>query len=204
MKRYAILTVVVLAVLVVAWTAFGQGEEGGERRQQRRESSERFQEAKQIFENMSQEERDEFRARMRERFEKQYVEERQKSIKAIEEQLAKLKASQKPQPEARYQDMSQDELTEFLKKSRAVGQENQKALQAIIVQVAKLQGRSKLEGEGDKFLIISNNNLKSIKETATKEKAKETSELLERLISKGGDKGFERWRQKKSRPQSDQ
>jgi hypothetical protein len=177
MKRYAILTVVVLAILVVAWTAFGQNEE-------KTEQSQLSKEMIQWFEKRS--------------------DRKQKLIKAIEEQLAKLKALQRPQPKDRYQDLSKDELAEFMKKSRAVAQENQKTLQAIIVQVAKLQGLSKLEGEGDRFLIISNNNLKSIQETATKEKAKETSQLLERLISKGGDKGFERWRQKRSRPQSDQ
>ena len=150
MKRYTILTVVVLAILVVAWTAFGQGGEGAEQRQQR------WEEAKQRFENMSQEEREELRARMRERFSLQY-------IKAIEEQLPKLKAALK-QPEGGRENV------------RKRVDERQKALETIIVQVAKLQGSRQTEGE--RVFIVSNKNLKSIQEAATKEKAKETSQLL--------------------------
>lgn len=164
MKRYIIPAVIVMAVLAVAWTAFGQDEE---------------QAAKQ-------------RERVEQRF-KISSERNQKSIKAIEEQLAKLKASQMPWPEGRFQDLSEDERAEFIKKARTVMQKRQEAFQAIIVQVARLQGRRQSLEEGEKLLMISTNDLKRIQESATKEKAKETSQLLERLIAREG-RGFGRGR----------
>jgi hypothetical protein len=189
MKRYAILTVVVLAILVVAWTAFGQEEGRAERRQQMENMRQRFQ-------NMSEEEREKFRAQMRERGggrrgEFLNPEEQQKSIKAIEEQLAKLKAAQFTRPEGGFQNLSEEERTKFREKIMKVFQDRQSALQAITAQVARLQGRRQPEGEGARYLIISANDLKPIQEAAKKEKAKETGQLLERLIARGsGRRGF--------------
>jgi len=181
MKRYTISTIVVLAILVVAWTAFGQEEESAEQRQQRMENM------RQRFENMSEEEREEFRARMRERFSLS-PEKQQKFIKVIEEQLPKLKAALRPEGGR--------------ENARKLAQERQKALETIILQVAKLRGWRQTEGE--RLFIVSNTNLKSIQEAATKEKAKETSELLERLIAREG-RGFGQGRRsERERPQSDQ
>ncbi len=67
MKRYLISIVVVLAVLVTAWAAFGQ-QQGRTRQRQQTEGM------RQRFENMSEEER----AKMRERFQNMSEEEREK------------------------------------------------------------------------------------------------------------------------------
>ncbi len=78
MKRYLSI-VIVLAVLVTAWTAFGQQEgRRGRRSTEGREGRERFQNIsseerarmRQRFENMSEEEKENFRAEMRERRER--------------------------------------------------------------------------------------------------------------------------------------
>ena len=193
MKRYAIFTVVVLAILVVAWTAFGQEEEGrsAERRQQIERERQRFQ-------NMSEEEKEKYRAQRRERFARDVArrggiwnrEEQQKSIKAIEEQLAKLKATQVPRPEGGFQDLSEEERTKLNEKYRKFTQDQLQTLQAITDQVARLYGRRQLEGEGALYLIVSTNDLKSIQESATKEKAKETSDLLGRMIAIGNGRGL--------------
>jgi len=194
MKRYAILTVVVLAILVVAWTAFGQEEGDAERIQQAMEtlrqryqnmSDEERQQAMETLrkriENMSEEEKEKLWAVMRERSTRsrglQRTEALQKSIKAIEEQLAKLKTAQVPRFEGRFQDLSKEERAKLGEKIRKFRQDQQQALQIITDQVARLYGRSQLEGEGERYLIVSTNDLKQIQESATKEKAKETSQL---------------------------
>ena len=198
MKKYLIPTVAVLLVLVVAWTAFGQAQERGRQRGNR----ERFQ-------NMSEEER----AKMRERFQNMSAEERAKmrqrggprggafimggqgqdeAIKTIEEQLAKLKAAQFTRPQGGYQDLSEDERAKLREKITKTMQERQKALQTIIAQVAALQGRRQpAAGAGaGQFLIINTGDLKPIQAAAVKEKATETTQLLERLIARGSGRGF--------------
>ncbi|MGD8501063.1 MAG: hypothetical protein PVJ86_10475, partial [Phycisphaerales bacterium] len=91
MKRYLIAIAIALAVLMATWTAFGQDEGAAQRR-------ERFESMRKRMENMSEEEREKFRAQMRERYGGRRggfmnPEEQQKAIKAIEAQLAKLKAA---------------------------------------------------------------------------------------------------------------
>jgi hypothetical protein len=188
MKRHVISTVIILTILVVAWTTLGQEEEG--RAEQKRQSQRMSQEERQKvmarmrerFENMSEEEREKLRAEMRERFSifRNPVEQ-QKSIKAIEEQLVKFKAAQIPRPEGGIQDLSEEERNKLREKRRTAFQQRQNALEAIIAQVARLQGLRQLEGEGARYLIVSTDELKQIQEVATKEKAKETSELLARM-----------------------
>ena len=203
MKRYTILTVVVLAILVVAWTAFGQEEEGAERRQQPRDL------LRQRFENMSEEEQKEFRANMIERYIRSgglliSPEERQKSIKAIEEQLAKLKATEMPRFEGAFQDLSEDESAKLRKNARKLMRGQMQALQVITNQVARLQGLHLRDGEDAQFFVTSTNRLKQIQDAATKEKAKETSELLGRMITRGTGRGFGGRRRGGNQPQSDQ
>ncbi len=187
MKKYLIPTVAVLLVLVVAWTAFGQAEERGRQRGNMRER----------FQNMSEEERAQFMAKMRERGGPRGGafmmggQGQEEAIKAIEEQLAKLKAAQFTRPQGGYQDLSEDERAKMRENIQKTFQDRQKALQTIIAQVARLQGRRAPEGEGAQFLIINTGDLKPIQEAAVKEKAKETTQLLERLIARGtGRRGF--------------
>ena len=184
MKRYTILTVVVLAILVVAWTAFGQEEGRAEQRQQREILRQRF-------ENMSEEEQEEFRANMIERYVRSgglliSPEERQKSIKAIEEQLAKLKATEMPRFEGAFQDLSEDESAKLRENARKLMRGQMQALHVIIEQVARFQGLHLRDGEDAQFFVTSTIKIKQIQDAATKEKAKETSQLLERLIATGG------------------
>ena len=113
-------------------------------------------------------------------------EERLKAIKAIETQLAKLKeAPQMPRPTGGFADMSEEERTKFIEQMRKVRQEQQKVFQTILAQVYRLQGRRPPEEEGVQYVIANTTDLKSIQESATKEKAKETAQLLERLIARG-------------------
>ena len=193
MKRYLIPTVAVLLVLAVAWAAFAQQERRGGRQnlseEQRAKMRERFQ-------NMSDEEREKFRAEMRSRGGSgrggfMSPEDQQKAIKAIEGELAKLKAAQYTRPEGGFQNLSEDERAKLRENMTKVRQERQKALQTIIAQVARLQGRRQsAAGGGGQYLIISVGDLKPIQAAAKKEKAEETAQLLERLIARGSGRGF--------------
>ncbi|MCH7558399.1 MAG: hypothetical protein IIB56_13220 [Planctomycetes bacterium] len=202
MKRYLISTVAVVVVLTMVWAAFGQQERrGGRRATEGREGRQNLSEEERAkmrerYQNMSEEEREKFRAQMRERGGSRRggfmsPEDQQKAIKAIEEQLAKLKAAQITRPTGGFRDLSDDERAKIMEKFRKVRQERQQALQTIIAQVARLQGRRGPAAEGAQYLIISTSDLKPIQAAATKEKAKETAQLLERLIARGsGRRGF--------------
>ncbi|MBA7634460.1 hypothetical protein ES703_42045 [subsurface metagenome] len=180
MKRYLIPTIAVLLVLAVTLVTFGQAEDRARQREGMRER----------FQNMSEEERAEFRAQMRSRggFGRggpMSPEDQQKAIKAIEGQLAKLKAAQITRPEGGFRDLPDDERAKIMEKYRKVFQDRQQALQTIIAQVARLQGRGGPAPEGAQYLIISTSDLKPIQDSAVKEKAKETAQLLQRLIARG-------------------
>ena len=118
-------------------------------------------------------------------------EERLKAIEAIEIQLAKLKeAPQMPRPAGGFADMSEEERTKFIEQMRKVRQEQQKVFQTILGQVYRLQGRRPPEEEGVQYVIVSTIDLKSMQESATKEKATETGQLIERLIARAtGQRG---------------
>ena len=180
MKRYAIPIVVILAVLAVAWSAFAQAQGQAGQREAMRER----------FQNMSEEERAKFRERMSSRgmrTTRMSPEDQAKAIKAIEEQVAKLKAAAQVQrPQGGFQDLSEEQRTKIMTAFRS----RREALQAIVAQVALLQGRRQPEGEGAQFMIINTVDLKPIQEMATKEKATETSQLLARMAARGSGRGF--------------
>lgn len=181
MKKYLIPIITVLVVLAVTLAAFGQAEERAKRREEMR----------QRFQNMSEEERAQFRAQMRERggFARGGFinpEAQEKAIKTIEEQLVKLKAAQITRPEGGFQDLSEEERT----KLRENMQNRQQALQTIIAQVAMLQGRGQPAAGGGQFILINTEDLKPIQEAAVKEKAEETTQLLQSLIARGSGRGF--------------
>ena len=176
MKKYAIPVVVLLAVLAVTWSAFGQAQDRAAMRER--------------FQNMSPEEQAKFREQMRARGggarrARMSPEDQQKAIKTIEESLVKVKAAAQVQrPQGGFQDMSEEDRNKLMTAYR----DRSTALNAIVAQVALLQGRRPLEGEGARFMILSTNDLTPIQEAATKEKAEETGKLLERLLSRG--RGF--------------
>ena len=196
MKKYLIPTVAVLVVLAVVWAAFGQQERrGGNRATEGRQGRQNLSEEERAkrrerFQNMSEEERAKFREQMSARFAYgrgrfMSPEDQQKAIKAIEGELAKLKAAQTTRPTGGYRDLSEDERVKLRERMTKVFQDRQKALQTIIAQIARLQGRMGPAPEGAQYLIISTGDLKPIQAAAKKEKANETSQLLERLISRG-------------------
>ncbi len=190
MKRYLISTAVILAVLVTAWAAFGQ-QQGRTRQRQQPEGM------RQRFQDMSEEEREKFRAQMREKGGSRRGgfmgrEGQLEAIKAIEAQLAKLKAAQTTRPEGgrSYRDLSEDERAKLRERMTKARQDRQKALQTIIAQVARLQGRRQPAAEAGQYIIVNVGDLKPIQAAAVKEKAKETTQLLERLIARGsGQRG---------------
>ena len=203
MKKYLISTVAVLVVLAVVLVAFGQQERGGGRRAEGREgrqnvSEEERAKMRERFQNMSEEEREKFRAEMRERIGSGRGApmgstgrvNQEKAIKTIEAQLAKLKAAQTTRPTTGFQDLSEEERTKLRERMTKVFQDRQNALQTIIAQVAALQGRRGTAPEGAQYLIISTSDLKPIQDSAVKEKAKETTQLLQRLITRGSGRGF--------------
>lgn len=180
MKKYAIPAVILLAVLALVMVSFGQAQDRESQRQAMRER----------FQNMSEEERAKFREQMRSRggFRGRLSrEDQEKAIKAIEQQLAKLKtAIQVERPQGGFQDLSEEDRN----KLRQSFTDRRTALQAIVAQVAALQGRRQPEAEGAQFIIINTADLKPIQEMAEKEKAKETSQLLARMATRGTGRGF--------------
>ncbi len=200
MKKYLIPTIAVLLVMAMTWAAFGQQERrGGRRATQGRQNLSEEQRAKmrERYQNMSEEERAKFRAEMRQRggFGRggfTSPEDQEKAIKTIEEQLVKLKAAQITRPQGSFQDLSDDERAQLREKMMKTMQERQKALQTIIAQVARLQGRRQpaAGAGGGQFLLINTSDLKPIQEAAVKEKAEETTRLLQRLIARGSGRGF--------------
>ena len=182
MKRYLISIVVVLAVLAVVLVSFSKAQDQAGQRQSMRER----------FQNMSEEERAKFREQMRERGfrgARMSREDQEKAIKAIEEQVAKLKAAvQVERPQGGFQDLSEEERN----KLRQSFTDRRNALQAIVTQIAALQGRTQPEAEDARFIIINTVDLKPIQEMAEKEKAKETAQLLARMATRGPVRGFGR------------
>jgi len=193
MKRYLIPIVAVVVVLAAAWAAFAQQERGGGRQNISAEERAKMRER---FQNMSEEERAKFREQMRARGGSgrggfMSPEDQQKAIKAIEGELAKLKAAQFTRPASGFRDLPEDERAKLMEKMMKVRQERQNALQTIITQVARLQGRRQPAAEAGQYIILNVGDLKPIQAAAVKEKAKETAQLLERLISRGsGRRGF--------------
>jgi hypothetical protein len=194
MKKCLIPIIAVLVVLAVALVAFGQAERRGGGFQNL--SEEERAKMRERYQNMSEEEREKFRAQMRERFSSgrggfMGRGGQSEAIKTIEAQLAKLKAAQITRPAGRFRDLPEDERAKLRERMTKVFQDRQQALQTIIAQVARLQGRRQPAAEGTRYLIVNTNDLKPIQAAALKEKAKETTQLLERLIARAsGRRGF--------------
>ncbi len=194
MKRYLTLIGAVLVVLALAWSAYAQ-REGGERRRPAEGrgragalSAEERTSMRERFQNMSEEEREKFRAQMRERFGSGGRrglgrEDQLKAIKAIEAQLAKLKAGIEASAATRTrgQDLSDEERTKLRERFTKAREERNKAIKAIIAQVASLQGQRQPTAEGEEYILVNTAQLKEIGKLAVKEKAKETAQRLERL-----------------------
>jgi len=203
MKRYLISIVIVLAVLVTAWTAFGQGERRTRQRQQ-------FEGMRQRFENMSEEEREKLRAEMRERrerFQNMSEEEREKfraemqrrmgpmpprlgreeqleAIQIIQEQAEKLKASmeavRRPEGRRRSQERSEEGRAKLKERFAEANRQRQNAIKAIEEQLAKLKGPMPPRAAPQRSV----RELQAIRQLALKENAEGTAERLARLIAR--------------------
>ena len=210
MKKKLCLALIAVVVLSVAWAAFAQreggttGRRGGgagmfmltpEQREKWRDMSEEereklMAEMREKWQNMSEEERDKARAQMRERFggrgRRLGREDQIKAIEEVEKQVANLKKGIQAQSTERgsFQDMSEEERNNLREEFTKAREERNKAIQAIVTQIARLQGQSE-PAEGEELLIINTAQLKPIQELAVKEKAKETAQRLERLMSRG-------------------
>jgi hypothetical protein len=188
MKKYLISIVAALAVSVVILVSYSLAQDQSNQRQAMTEEERAggFTEMRERFQNMTEEERAAFRELMRARF-RLSREDLEKAVKAIEEQMDKLKATiQVVRPQGGIQKLSVDERAKLRESVR----NRRTALQAIIAQVALLQGLTQPEEEGAQFIIINTADLKSIYEMAEKEKATETAQLLSRMAVRVTGRGL--------------
>ncbi len=200
MKRYVVSIVIVLAVLIAAFNAFGQNGERAGRAEQRQDIRQRWEkmspeerekfkaqmeERRQRFQNMSDEEREKLRTQMRDRFGSRSAaigrEEQVKSIKAIEEQVAKLKAAvgvTAPENRSRLRELPEEERAKLREKMMAAMRERQMAIRTIEQELAKLKGPGRPATESQSRL----SELRAIHKLALKEKATQTADRLDKLI----------------------
>jgi hypothetical protein len=200
MKRYVVLIGIVLAVLIAALNAFGQNEDRAGRAEQRQNMRQRFQnmspeerekfrtemlERRKQWENMSDEDRAKLRDQMRERFgsrpEGMGREAQLKSIKAIEEQVAKLKAAVEaaaPENLSRLRELSAEDRAKLREKMMAAMRERQIAIRAIEQELAKLGGPRRPATVSEARL----SELRAIHKLALREKATQTADRLDKLI----------------------
>jgi hypothetical protein len=220
MKRHVVLIAIVLAILVAAFSygvltdsAFGQDEDRAGRAEQRQNIRQRWEnmspaerekfkaeirEKSKQWENMSDEERQKLRAQMRERFssrpESMGRDAQFKSIKAIEEQVAKLKAAVEvtvPENRSRLRELPEEERTKLREKMMTAMRERQTAIRAIEQELAKLRGPRRPATVSEARL----SELRAIHKLAVKEKATQTADRLDKLII-----GYQRGSQGRMRP----
>ena len=204
MKRYLISIITFLVVLVVALAAFaqdsertGQGAQWQNMRQRFQNMSEEEREKfraemramREKFESMSEEEREKFRAEMRERFGSRGRgigrEEQLKAIEAIEELVAKLKAAMQSmgtEDRRRFRELSEEERAKLRERMVKASQERQRSIRAIEEQLAKLRGPGRPQ-QPQTGRQPSIGELRTIHNLAVKEKATQTASRLERLIA---------------------
>jgi uncharacterized membrane protein len=202
MKRYVVLIGIVLAVFIAVFSygvltssAFGQDANNANQAlqrqnmtpEQREKLMEEMRQQRQRWQNMSEEERAKLREQMRQRMSPSSrgmeYEQQLKSIKVIEEQLAKLKAAvEAASPENRKQmrDLTPQERTKLQEKMAAAMRERYTTIRAIEQELAKLRGPGRPITEPS--LRIS--ELQSIQKLAVEEKATKTAERLERFIAR--------------------
>ena len=200
MKRYVVSIVIVMAVLIAAFSAFGQDADRANRAEQRQNMKERFQnmspeerekfraemqEKKQQWENMSAEERSQLRAEMRERYgsssRSSGYEQQLKSIKAIESQVAKLKRALEvmaPENRSRLNELSKEESKKLREEMNSARAQWRGAINAIEKELARLKGPDRSAAESKARLT----ELRAIHKLAVKENATQTAERLDKLI----------------------
>jgi peroxiredoxin len=198
MNKCIVSIAVALTVLMAAWPVRAQNQPAVERPEQFQNVRERWQnmsdeerekfraemrQRRQQWENMSEEDKEKLRAQMRERLETRPApmgrEEQLAAIKEIEGQLAKLKTSLEAAPPNRIRDLSQEERDKLREQMIAAMRDRQTAIRAIEDQLAKLRGP--LRPGPEPRAPIS--ELKAIHDLAVKENATETAARLEKLMA---------------------
>jgi hypothetical protein len=220
MKRHMVSIGIVLVVLIAAFfygvltdNALGQNEDRAGRVEQRENMKEKIQsmtpeerekfrqemlENSKKWENMSDEEREKLRAEMREKFSSSpqgmKYDEQLISIKAIEEQVARLRAAVEATAQENLSpklELTEKERAKLREKMTAAMRDQQAAIRAIEQELEKLKGPGRPVTEPRQRI----SELKSIHKLAVDEKATKTAERLERLIA-----SFERDSQSRVRP----
>jgi len=152
MKRYIISTVVVLAVLAVAWAVFGQEESKPARAGRGRGFMTPEEQLKVLG----------------------AIEQQVAKLKEV------VKASAPPTGKS-FQDLSEEEKAKLKEQMTKAREERQAAIRAILVQLARLQGQPQ-PAEGEQFIIVNTADLKAVQALAEKEKAKETATRIADLL----------------------
>jgi hypothetical protein len=111
----------------------------------------------------------------------QWRERQQKALSEIEVQLTKIKTSMEASSGSRqrWQELSEEERNKLREQFRKVREERVKSLGAIEDQILVLKGRRTVYQEYDKSM----GELSGILELAKKEKAKETTAAIEKLVA---------------------
>ena len=179
MNSQTISIAVVLVILAGTCPAFAQDGESAGRNESQLEMRERFR-------NMSEADREKFRARMRERLGSRGPivgrEEQLKAIETIEEQLAKLKASMEvtsSETRSQFRNLSEDERAAFREKMVAAMRDRQTAIRTIEGELAKLRGWRRPEPDPREQI----GELRAIHKLAVKENATQTAERLEKFMA---------------------
>lgn len=205
MKKYVVLIAIVTAVLVAAFNAFAQDNKATTEKVQKKMTE--AQNTRERLQNMSPEEREKFRAQMeqkRKQYQNMSEEERAqlqeqlrerdgsmsgnlgrdaqlKSIKAIEAQVAKLKAAVEagvPENRSQLRELSQQDRAKLREKIVAAMRDRQTAIRAIEQELAKLRGPSRPPTKSEARL----SELRAIHKLAVKENAAQTADRLDKLI----------------------
>ena len=187
MKKFLISSIIVLAVLMSASTIFGQSsDQSGPQR-------ERFENVRQDWQNMSEEEREKLRDQMRNRVGSggAGLEGQLQAIKTIEGHLVQLKAALESmkQDRGQYQNIPEEERAKFRDKIAKAAQTRQQAVTAIEQELAKFRYRRprQQQSQPEQQSQEPQMRIKELQEIhllAIKEKAKETTKRLESFIAK--------------------
>ncbi len=196
MKRYFISIVIVLMVLTVYLTSFGQSEnkQGRQNRKGQRGAqsiaAEEKNKPQKERQSISEEERQTLRDKMRERAAGgSLMSGRQvqlKVIENIEQQLAKLKEAIKQAPDReefrKIQEPSSEQQAKFRKEWQEARKQQEQIISSIQQQLTRLAG-SRPPAQVAKP-DMSFDELKAIYDLAIKENAKNTAERIEKLMAK--------------------
>jgi peroxiredoxin len=182
MNRHTISIVVILTVLIGTCATFAGDSERAGRGQMQLE----LRRPRERWQNMSEADREKFRAEMRERFGSRPPgvgrEEQLNAVKMIEEQLARLKAAIEvtvPENRSSWRDLSDEERTALREKMMAAARDRRMAIRAMEDELARLRGPIRPELDPQEQI----DDLRAIHELAVKENATQTAERLERLIA---------------------